>query len=411
AYGRAKAKYNFVSSCIGLVKSVAVYHYDVYPMFWRLTGSFLASYFPTRFQGEITHSLVFFFAFNLIDTIISLPLAYYHSFVLEEKFGFNKMTINLWLTDLVKSQALGLALGGPIGAAMLYIIRKTGDSFFYYLWIFMLAVQLIAVTIYPIVIVPLFNKLEPLKEGALKTDIDTLAASLSFPLAELQIIDGSKRSAHSNAYFTGLPWKKKIVIYDTLLEQSSNDEVVAVLAHELGHWKMGHTTSLLLVSQFHMFYIFALFSAFIHNASLYRAFGFGGLPGESLINSKRVPGMPIMIGLLLFNDVFAPLDNFIKLGMNTLTRRFEYQADAFAVAQKKKDALARALIKLQVSNLSSMDADWVYSAYHYSHPILSERLGAMGWKSTEKVEVKEKKKEGDGEKEDGGAAVASGREL
>lgn len=236
--------------------------------------------------------------------------------MLEEEFGFNKMTVGLWLMDKVKGQFLTVALGTPIGAGILAIIKKTGEGFFYYLWLFTLFVSLVGVTIYPIVIVPLFNKLEPLKEGTLKTGIDALASKLKFPLGELQVIDGSKRSSHSNAYFTGLPWKKKIVIYDTLLEQSSEKEVEAVLAHELGHWSMSHTTKLLTISQFHVFYIFALFSSFVRNKSLYDAFGF-------------TREQPVLIGFMLFNEVFGASDSVVKLLMNVMTRKFEFEAGMF----------------------------------------------------------------------------------
>ena len=162
----------------------------------------------------------------------------------------------------------------------------------------------------------IFNKLTPLEPGSLKDRVEALAARLKFPLGELQVIDGSKRSAHSNAYFTGLPWKKKIVLYDTLIEKSSEKEVEAILAHELGHWHMGHTTKLLGIASFHLFYVFALFSVFINNRSLYEAFGF--------YNEK-----PIMIGFILFNDVLSPTDSVVKLLMNILTRRFEYEAGMY----------------------------------------------------------------------------------
>lgn len=243
-------------------------------------------------------------------------MSYYYHFILEEKYGFNKQTVGLWVTDMLKGQALSLAFGIPLGWGFLKIIQKTGDTFFYYLWLFALAVQLFAITIYPIVIVPMFNKLTPLPPGSLKEGIDALAARLKFPLSELQVIDGSKRSAHSNAYFTGLPWKKKIVIYDTLIEKSSEKEVEAILAHELGHWSMGHTTKLLGISQIHLFYMFALFSVFINNKSLYDSFGF---------TKER----PIMIGFLLFNEVLSPTDSVVKLLMNVLTRKMEFEAGSY----------------------------------------------------------------------------------
>ncbi|KAK7549621.1 CaaX prenyl protease-like protein [Phyllosticta citricarpa] len=390
AYGRAKARYSFVSSIFGELKNLFTLQYNLYPQVWAVTGALVARYAPSFLSGEIGHSLLFFYAFSLLDTVFDLPFSYYHHFVLEEKFGFNKLTMKLWITDMLKGQALSVAFGVPILSAFLAIIQKTGTNFFYYIWMFMLAVQISAIIIYPILIVPLFNKLSPLQPGPLKEAVEALAAKLKFPLTELQVMDGSTRSKHSNAYFTGLPWKKKIVIYDTLLEKSTNEEVVAVLAHELGHWKMGHTTKLLGISQFHLFYVFALFSVFINNNSLYESFGF---------HNER----PILIGFMLFNEVLGPTDSIIKLLMNILTRKFEYEADAFALRQGYSQELAASLIKLQVQNLSAMDADWMYSSYHYSHPILTERLKAIGYKG-EKGKVS---KDQDDEK----AAKAADREL
>ena len=206
-------------------------------------------YSPAGYSGEIVHTLIFFFTFNLITTVINLPISYYSTFVLEEKFGFNKQTLKLWITDMLKGQALMAAFGIPLLSGFLAIIQKTGNQFFFYLWLFSVGVQVAGITIYPILILPLFNKLAPLEEGPLKTSVEALARRLQFPLKELYVIDGSKRSAHSNAYFYGLPWKKHIVIYDTLIEKSETEEVVAVLSHELGHWSLGHTTKLFGIAQ------------------------------------------------------------------------------------------------------------------------------------------------------------------
>ncbi|KAI9724532.1 MAG: hypothetical protein M1812_000600 [Candelaria pacifica] len=249
AYGRAKAKFGAVSSLYAQLQNVGFIYYDILPKLWGLTGLWLGSYFPARFQGEIPHTLIFFFTFNLITTVLSLPTSWYNTFVLEEKYGFNKQTPQLFITDLLKGQALMVALGAPLLSAFLAIIQKTGSSFFYYLWLFGIGVQVFATTIYPIVILPMFNKLSPLEDGTLKTGVEGLARRLKFPLTELHVIDGSKRSAHSNAYFYGLPWKKHIVIYDTLIEKSEPEEVVAVLAHELGHWSLSHTTKLFGIAQ------------------------------------------------------------------------------------------------------------------------------------------------------------------
>ena len=331
AYGRAKAKFGAFSALYGQIQNIAFIQYDVLPKLWALTGSWLAAYAPARFSGEISHTLVFFLTFSLISQVLSLPLSYYNTFVLEEKFGFNKQTLKLWVTDILKGQFLVVVLGTPLLSAFLKIIQVTGTRFFYYLWLFGILVQLFAITIYPIFILPMFNKLSPLDPGELKTGVEGLAKRLKFPLKQLYVIDGSKRSAHSNAYFYGLPWKKHIVIYDTLIEKSKTEEVVAVLSHELGHWSLSHTTKLFGIAQvrkgkdysetvkadetskFHMFYIFALFSIFIDNRSLYESFGF-------------FKERPIIIGFVLFSDALAPMDTVVKLLMNILSRKFEFEA-------------------------------------------------------------------------------------
>lgn len=366
AYSRAKAQFSFVAGAWNLLIDLACIHFDVYPLLWDFLGSFLTKYAPAPLAGEITQSFLFGYAFYVVGTVLQLPFDYYYHFVLEQTFGFNKMTAQLWLVDMVKSQLLVVALGAPTTAGLIAIIQRTGPNFFYYIWLFMLGFNMILITIYPIFIVPVFNKLTPLPAGSLKEAVEALARKLKFPLSELQVIDGSKRSAHSNAYFSGLPWKKRIVIFDTLLEKSEEKEVEAVLAHELGHWNHSHTSKLLLVSQGQLFYVFTLFSAFIKNKSMFAEFGF---------NDQ----MPIAVGFFLFQEIFSPTEPIVKLLVNSMSRRMEYQADEFAARLGYTAKLGSALIKLQVQNLSNMDADWLYSSYHHSHPILIERLRAINW--------------------------------
>lgn len=371
-YGRAKARFAFFSGACSLAENIAILSLNLMPKLWYWSGDFLRHYSTARFSGFISQSLVFTFAFMWSHTLINLPLSLYSTFVLEEKYGFNKQTLGLFFTDLVKTQVLSLAIGVPVLAAFLKIIDYFGQLFFFYLWVFFLAFQALMITVYPIFIQPFFNKLTPLPQGSLRTKVEDLAASLKFPLKHLYVIDGSKRSAHSNAYFYGLPGSKHIVLFDTLIEQSTEDEVVAVLAHELGHWKLSHTSKLLAISQIHLFGIFALFSAFINNGSVYRSFGFG--PGH----------LPILVGFLLYNDILQPLDSVLTLLMNMLSRKHEYEADAFADRLEYGDDLSEALVKLQSKNLSTMDPDSWYSAYHHSHPTLTERLAAIGYKGKKK---------------------------
>ncbi|KAH8733879.1 myosin-like coiled-coil protein-domain-containing protein [Ilyonectria robusta] len=395
AYGRAKAQFSIVDGLYSQLQNIAFIHFDVLPKLWSWSGDLLLRFAPERFTGEISHSIVFVLTFMVVGQILRLPSSIYHTFVLEEKFGFNKQTPQLFVTDMLKSQLLTFILAPPILAGFLAIIQKTGNQFFYYLWAFAAGLQVFMITIYPIAILPLFNKLSPLEDGKLKTGVEALAASLKFPLHELYVIDGSKRSAHSNAYFFGLPWKKHIVIYDTLIEKSESEEVIAVLAHELGHWKLGHTTSLFGISQGHLFYIFTLFSVFINNNSLYSAFGF-------------LKEHPIIIGFILFSDALSPTDLLVKFGMNIITRKFEFQADAFAKQLGYPEELARSLLKLQIQNLSTMDADWMYASYHFSHPHLSERLNALGWKGSEGVTEGVPDKSAEADKE--GVAKVTGRD-
>lgn len=249
AYGRAKAKFQLVSNLYSQIQNIAFYQLDILPKLWSWTGNLLLRFAPARFSGEISHSIVFILTFMFISQVLSLPTNIYQTFVLEEKFGFNKQTPKLFITDMIKSNLVAVVLAPPILSGFLAIIQKTGNQFFYYLWLFGAALQVFMITIYPIAILPLFNKLSPLEESKLKTEVEGLAKKLNFPLHELYVIDGSKRSAHSNAYFFGLPWKKHIVIYDTLIQKSETEEVVAVLAHELGHWSLGHTTKLFGISQ------------------------------------------------------------------------------------------------------------------------------------------------------------------
>lgn len=372
AYGRAKAKFSLVEGLIDQVQNLAFIHFDVLPKVWEWTGNLLLEYGPRWLQGEIGHSIVFVLAFMGVQQVLSLPARLYYTFVLEEKYGFNKQTPALFFMDMLKTNAVTAVLVPPVLAGFLRIVQKTGNSFFFYLWAFAAGLQVFMTAAYPTLILPLFNKLSPLPEGELKSKVDELAASLKFPLHELFVIDGSKRSAHSNAYFFGLPWKKHIVLYDTLIEGNEPDEVKAVLGHELGHWKLGHTTRLMAISQVHLLYVFALFSVFINNASLFSSFGF---------HTTR----PIIIGFLLFNDALAPMDMVVKLLMNMLTRKYEFQADKFAKDLGFATDLARSLLKLHTQNLSSLDADPVYASYHFSHPHLTERLKALGWKGEETI--------------------------
>ncbi|KAG6839963.1 hypothetical protein C0991_010003 [Blastosporella zonata] len=366
-YGRDKAKFALVSGLLKQCLDSALLHFGFYAWSWGAAGRLLAL---AGFGSEYE---------------------IYGTFVLEEKHGFNKMTPALFVMDLLKGWALAVVLGSPFLAAFLYIFKWAGERFVPWLMAFLITFQLSMVIIYPTVIQPMFNKLSPLAPGELRSRIELLATKLNFPLKHLYEIDGSKRSSHSNAYFFGLPWAKHIVIFDTLIQQSQPDEVEAVLAHELGHWYYLHPTKMLAVSQVHLFTVLALFPAFLHAPPILTAFDF----------PKTVAAVPpTIVAFMLFQARFISPNTaaFVSIGMNAVSRHFEYEADKFACELEEKlkaedmkdmgDRLGRALITIHVKNLSTVWVDWMYSAYHHSHPTLTERLRGL-----EAYKVKSEKKE------------------
>ncbi|PPR01733.1 hypothetical protein CVT26_013180 [Gymnopilus dilepis] len=376
-YGRDKARFAFFSGLFKQSLDSLMLHYGFYAWSWTAAGKLLAKvgFGP---EYEILQSIAFVFILFLLSSIPTLPLQVYSTFVLEEKHGFNKTTPWIFVTDLFKGWAIAFALGAPFLAAFLYIFKWAGDRFVPWLMAFMISFQLIMVVLYPTVIQPLFNKLSPLAEGELRSRIEALASKLKFPLKHLYEIDGSKRSSHSNAYFFGLPWSKHIVIFDTLIQQSKAEEVEAVLAHELGHWYYLHPTKMMAISQFHIFTILALFPAFLHAPPLLRSFDF----------PKEVAAQPpTIVAFLLFQMILTPLEAVVSIAMNAVSRHFEWEADRFAVELQDKlddekmadmgDRLGKALIALHVKNLSTVWVDWLYSAYHHSHPTLTERLRGL----------------------------------
>lgn len=290
-YGRAKARFSIIDGLWDTVQNLAFVHFDIMPKLWDLTGTWLLRIAPKGFTGEISHSILFVLTFLALQQVLNLPSRLYYTFVLEEKYGFNKQTPALFFSDIIKTNLVTAALLPPILAGFLSIVQKTGNQFFFYLWAFVAALQVFMTAAYPTFILPLFNKLSPLPEGELKSKVDDLAGKLKFPLHELFVIDGSKRSAHSNAYFFGLPWKKHIVLYDTLIESNSADEVTAVLGHELGHWKLGHTTRLMAISQVLITFSITLFPRTSTFTNTSRCTSFTSLP-SSLSSSQTPPSTP-----------------------------------------------------------------------------------------------------------------------
>jgi len=337
---------------------------------WDYAGTFEL----VRSRGEIIHSLVFVVLVSALSSITSVPAGLYRTFVLEEKHGFNKTTFKTWCLDLVKGQLLGAVIGLPIIAALLKIIAVAGPSFVTYTMLFILAIQLLMIPVYPYLIAPIFNKYKAIQEFKDKENymdvaswVERLSQRLNFPLGRVWVMDGSTRSSHSNAFFFGMPFlTKHIVLYDTLLDQNSPEEVEAVLAHELGHWRFNHSMMMMFVGQASLLVMLSMVRLTIFNPSLYRSFGFIG---------ER----PVIIGLMLSMALQSPLDTITSFIVHAISRRFEFQADQFAFdlstnEYQYADKLKSALVRLGDSNKSVTDVDELWSAYKHSHPTMPERI-------------------------------------
>ncbi|WP_395685443.1 M48 family metallopeptidase [Caenimonas koreensis] len=315
----------------------------------------------------MTQQLMLLAAFVAIGGVLSLPFTLYETFVLEERFGFNKMTIRLWVIDLVKSTLIGAVIGLPIAALILWLMGSAGELWWLWAWCVWMAFNLLLLVVYPMFIAPVFNKFKPLDDEALKARVTELMRRCGFAAKGLFVMDGSKRSAHANAYFTGFGSSKRVVFYDTLLAKLSPGEVDAVLAHELGHFKHKHIIKRI-ASLFAMSLVgFALLGWLSANAWFYT--GLGVRP--------NLDGPNNALALLLFLLAVPVFTVFIGPVFAQFSRKHEFEADAYAVQQTSGNDLSTALLKLYEDNASTLTPDPVFVKFYYSHPPASERLARM----------------------------------
>lgn len=330
-----------------------------------LTGGF--SSLNIWVQSITTHPiyscLLFFAVLSIASDIITLPFSLYSIFVIEEKFGFNKMTIKTFIADKLKGYLIGGIIGGALLSAFVWFYGYAGENFWIYIWIIFSAFMLLMNMFYASWILPLFNKLTPLDEGELRTAIENYCSKVDFKLDNLFVMDGSKRSAKANAFFSGLGKKKRIVLYDTLINQHNTEELVAVLAHEIGHYKKKHTQQSFIVSIIQTGVTLFIFSRFVNNAAIAAAMG------------SAQPSL--VLGMLGFGMLYSPVSMVIGLLMNILSRKNEYEADNYAATTYAAKPLADALKKLSVNQLSNLQPHPLYVFFNYSHPTLLQRLKAM----------------------------------
>jgi STE24 endopeptidase len=320
--------------------------------------------FISSFGSGIFSEAAFLFAAGVLLAIASMPLDWIEQFRLEERFGFNTSTRKTWWMDRVKGLILSLVLGYPLLLLILKLVEWMGDHWWLWAWALVLGFQLVMLVLAPILIMPLFNKFTPLPEGALRDRLLRLGERTGFKSAAIQVMDGSKRSKHSNAFFTGFGQFRKIVLFDTLVNQLSEEELEAVLAHEIGHYKRKHVPKMLLISAFGLLLAFFIIAQLAKAPWFYRAFGFE--PGS------------IVPALLLFSLLSGVVTFWFSPLFNLLSRRFEYQADSYAAkTMSEPNSLIGALRKLNEKNLSNLTPHPLYSGFYYSHPTLLEREKAL----------------------------------
>ena len=317
--------------------------------------------------GTLWPQLALLAAFGVVSGLLELPFTLYSTFKIEERFGFNKMTFRLWLSDLVKASLVGLVVGLPIVALILWLMGSAGSLWWLWAWSAWMGFNLLVLVLYPTVIAPLFNKFKPLEDETLKARVTALMQRCGFAAKGLFVMDGSKRSAHANAYFTGFGAAKRVVFYDTLLKQLSPGEVDAVLAHELGHFKHKHIIKRI-VSMFAMSLAgFALLGWL--STQVWFFTGLGVRPSLAGANDA--------LALLLFLLVAPLFSFFVSPVFAQFSRKHEFEADAYAVSQTDGKDLQSALLKLYKDNASTLTPDPVFVKFYYSHPPASERLGRM----------------------------------
>lgn len=310
--------------------------------------------------SEIMHGILFFGILGLAADILFLPFSIYRIFTIEERFGFNRVTAKIYISDKIKSWIVALLIGGGLYAFITWVYKTNPGSFWLIAWIAVTSFMILAAMFFTSVLLPLFNKLTPVEEGSLKSKIEAFCAKTGFPLARLYMMDGSKRSTKANAFFSGLGARKTIVLYDTLVKNYSEEEIVAVLAHEIGHYKLKHTIRTLILSVVQTGVMFFILSRFLGSTELAQALG-GTTPDFHLC-------------LTGFALLYSPVSQILGIGMNALSRKHEYEADAYAKEHYNGTDLSTALRKLHKDSLSNPDPHPVYVFMHYSHPTLEQRV-------------------------------------
>jgi len=363
-YALSKNKIGLLSSTISFLLVVSLLVFNGYGYIDQLVNSFnLNLFLPFEINNSFTKSGVFFLILFILNLIISIPFSYYNTFVIEENFGFNKTTKSTFFFDIIKSSILSILIGGFLLFLALYLYNSLNDGFWLYLWIGLSLLMVLINMFYADLIVPIFNKLTPLENGDLRKKIENYSKEVGYLLKNIYVIDGSKRSTKANAFFSGLGPRKTIALYDTLIEKHTENELVAVLAHEVGHFKKKHVFSGLLMSVIQIGVMAFFFELCLK------------LPEISLALGGS--GVSFHLGLIGFSIIFSPISMMSGILMNYISRKNEFEADSYAKETYNGDDLSLALKKLSVDSLSNIYPHPLYVFFHYSHPPLIKRLRAL----------------------------------
>jgi len=358
SYDYHRANYRF-----SLIRSIPSFLIVLGLLVWGGFG-WLDTYLRQFTTHPIGLPLLYFGVLYLVSDLINTPFQWYHTFVIEERFGFNRTTAKTFWLDKLKGLLVSAVLGGIVLGALLWSVQFLGENFWIWFWVFISGFTLFMQTFYTSLILPLFNKLTPLEDGELRQAIEAYSRQVNFPLENIYVIDGSRRSEKANAFFTGLGKRKKIVLYDTLIQKHSPEELVAVLAHEVGHYKKKHILKGMALSVLQTGITLFILSLFVQSPELSYALG------------AETHG--IHLNLIAFGLLYSPISMLIGLLMNVFSRKNEFEADHFAATTFKADPLKEALIRLHEHNLSNLTPHPLYVFFNYSHPPLLQRLAALG---------------------------------
>ena len=357
-YTKTNTKFSFITSTFSLFINLSFIlggFYNIIDLYVRDLG----------YNPQLT-GLVFFALLFVINDLLNIPFSIYKTFVIEERYGFNKTTLKTFWIDKLKGYFLTILIGGPVLYLILYFFSNFTEYGWLYVWIFLIAFSIIMQPIFTTFVAPMFNKFTPLEDGPLLQKIKDYLSKVNFPVQRLEVVDGSKRSSHSNAYFSGIGKYKRIALFDTLLEQMDDDEILSIIAHEVGHYKLKHIYSGIILSSLQSGIMLYILSLFINNEQLFSVF------------SMQEGNLSIYASLVFFSMLYSPISLIIGIFFSITSRKNEFSADAYsAETAKMPESLISGLKKMSKENLSNLTPHWLNVFLNYSHPPVLKRIGVL----------------------------------